>query len=104
MKLGKVIGQIVSTRKDERLVGHKLLLVQFLEPTKDENLRLPVATVASKFPLILWRRCGETVLLFGQLGQKRYWVINAPIDYAIVELSIPLTCFTTNSQSRRGLW
>ena len=38
MKLGKVIGQVVSTRKDERLVGHKLLLVQFLEPGKDGRL------------------------------------------------------------------
>jgi ethanolamine utilization protein EutN len=32
MFLGKVIGNVVSTRKDERLVGHKLLLVQLMNP------------------------------------------------------------------------
>jgi ethanolamine utilization protein EutN len=32
MHLGKVVGSIVATRKDERLRGHKLLLIQKLKP------------------------------------------------------------------------
>jgi ethanolamine utilization protein EutN len=32
MNLGRVVGSIVATRKDERLRGHKLLLVQKLKP------------------------------------------------------------------------
>lgn len=32
MKLGKVVGSMVATPKDERLTGHKLLIVQQLKP------------------------------------------------------------------------
>ncbi len=32
MLLGKVIGSVVSTVKDERLIGYKLLLVQPISP------------------------------------------------------------------------
>ncbi|MBO8154644.1 EutN/CcmL family microcompartment protein [Thermovirga sp.] len=38
MKIGKVIGHVVSTKKDERLVGFKLLVVQVLHPTKEGEL------------------------------------------------------------------
>lgn len=40
MILGRVIGTVVATRKDERLVGAKLLVVQpvaTLDPTQDEG-------------------------------------------------------------------
>ncbi|KUK14031.1 MAG: EutN/CcmL family microcompartment protein [Synergistetes bacterium] len=39
MKIGKVIGNVVATRKDERLVGYKLLVVKILYPTKDGELK-----------------------------------------------------------------
>lgn len=38
MKLGKVVGSVVATRKDDRLVGHKLLVVQQLKPDADGKL------------------------------------------------------------------
>jgi Carbon dioxide concentrating mechanism/carboxysome shell protein len=38
MKLGKVVGSVVATRKHERLVGHKLLIVQQLKPGDDGAL------------------------------------------------------------------
>lgn len=31
MKIGKVIGTVVATRKDERLTGHKLMITQALD-------------------------------------------------------------------------
>ncbi len=38
MRLGRVVGNVVSTKKDERLVGQKLLVVKLLEPV-DGGLR-----------------------------------------------------------------
>jgi ethanolamine utilization protein EutN len=38
MNLGRVVGSIVATRKDERLCGHKLLLVQKLKPGQGGEL------------------------------------------------------------------
>jgi ethanolamine utilization protein EutN len=35
MKLGKIVGSVVATRKDDRLVGHKLLVVQLLMPGRE---------------------------------------------------------------------
>ncbi|HPU69425.1 MULTISPECIES: EutN/CcmL family microcompartment protein [Acetomicrobium] len=86
MKLGKVIGQVVSTRKDERLVGHKLLLVQFLEPGKDGRLvsargdgRVEVSVD------LVGAGVGETVLLCsGSSARNATGVTDAPIDFAIV--------------------
>lgn len=38
MKLGKVVGSVVATRKHDRLVGHKLLMLQQLKPGEDGSL------------------------------------------------------------------
>ncbi|MDR1943619.1 MAG: EutN/CcmL family microcompartment protein [Synergistaceae bacterium] len=38
MNLGRVVGSVVATRKDERLRGHKLLLVQKLKPGEGGSL------------------------------------------------------------------
>lgn len=35
MKIGKVIGNIVATKKDERLTGHKLLIIREMTPDDD---------------------------------------------------------------------
>ena len=37
MKLGKVVGYVVSTRKDEGLVGGKLLIVRCLDVSPDNS-------------------------------------------------------------------
>ena len=31
MKIGRIIGTVVATRKDERLTGHKLMITQALD-------------------------------------------------------------------------
>lgn len=38
MKIGKVIGSVVATRKDERLVGQKLMIVRELTLDKEGRL------------------------------------------------------------------
>jgi ethanolamine utilization protein EutN len=38
MKLGKVIGSVVATRKHDRLVGYKLLIVRQLKPGPEGSL------------------------------------------------------------------
>lgn len=37
MLMGKVVGHIVSTRKNEKLVGSKILEVRLIENEKDTN-------------------------------------------------------------------
>lgn len=37
MYLGKVVGNVVSTRKDEHLLGAKLLIVRYLKINDDSN-------------------------------------------------------------------
>jgi ethanolamine utilization protein EutN len=38
VKLGKVVGSVVATRKHDRLVGYKLLVVRQLKPGPDGKL------------------------------------------------------------------
>jgi microcompartment protein CcmK/EutM len=47
MQIGKVIGDVVATRKDERLVGLKLLLVQPLTAARQPAGRPLVAADAA---------------------------------------------------------
>ena len=42
MKTGKVIGNIWATRKEERLSGMKLLIVQPFNPADDTEIEFPV--------------------------------------------------------------
>jgi len=86
MKLGKVIGQVVSTRKDERLVGHKLLLVQFLEPGKDGRLMSARDDGRVEISVdLVGAGVGEIVLLCsGSSARNAAGVTDAPIDFAIV--------------------
>jgi ethanolamine utilization protein EutN len=39
MKIGRVVGNVVATRKDERLVGYKLLILRILTPDDSGALR-----------------------------------------------------------------
>jgi microcompartment protein CcmK/EutM len=43
MNLGKVVGTVVSTRKDEKLVGTKLLVVRQIDPSGTETGTFVVA-------------------------------------------------------------
>lgn len=79
MRLGKIIGTVVATRKDERLVGNKLMITQplnfKLEP-KGEPL-IAVDTVGAGI--------GEIVILVsGSAGRLAARKFDSPIDASIV--------------------
>ncbi len=86
MKLAKVIGSVVATRKDERLVGHKLLYIQFLFPTPGGALGS--AASGSDFVIaidMVDAGVGDVVLLAeGSSARAAAGDIHAPIDASIV--------------------
>jgi len=81
MILGRVIGTVVATRKDERLTGFKLMVVETLQPgkeTKSEEF-VAVDTVGAGV--------GETVLVV--MGSPASRTVNGagsqvPVDAAII--------------------
>lgn len=79
MKIGKVIGSVWATKKDERLNGQKLLILKILE---DEHLEQSGLTVAAD---IIGAGVGDLVLLVTG-SAARYAIRNheTPVDTAIV--------------------
>ena len=78
MIIGKVIGSVVATRKNETLVGSKFLVV---EPMKNMNGTngnfIAVDNVGAGI--------GETVLVaMGSAARVDCKIMNAPVDAAIV--------------------
>lgn len=79
MILGKVIGTVVSTRKDERLVGSKLLLVQPGLPEGDSQ-GVPLVAVDTVDAGV-----GETVLVVtGSSARMATGLKDHPVDAAII--------------------
>jgi len=79
MILAKVVGTVVATRKDERLVSSKLLVARPLDKTgkPDGNYLVAVDTVDAGF--------GETVLIVsGSSARMASGLKDCPIDAAIV--------------------
>ena len=79
MILAKVVGTVVATRKDERLVSSKLLIARPMDPAgKAEGAYLvAVDTVDAGF--------GETVLIVsGSSARMASGLKDCPIDAAIV--------------------
>ncbi len=79
MILAKVVGTVVATRKDERLVGCKLLLAQPMDPGGEPRGHHLVAvdTVDAG--------AGETVLIItGSSARMAEGLRDAPVDAAIV--------------------
>lgn len=80
MLLGKVIGNVVSTRKDDKLIGYKLLIVQQLD-YKCVPIRYPMVAVDT-----VGAGVGELVLLSTgssarySSGERK----ESPIDLSIV--------------------
>ena len=81
MILAKVIGNVVSTRKEDTLIGFKLLLLQSVEP-KDESV------YGEKFVAVdtLGAGISDQVLVVRGGGARIISDVhrNAPIDAAIV--------------------
>ncbi|MEW6622791.1 MAG: EutN/CcmL family microcompartment protein [Bacillota bacterium] len=81
MQLGRVVGNVVATRKDERLVGFKLMIVQPLGADKELNGTplIAVDTVSAGI--------GELVLfVVGTVAPYAVRVADAPVDAAIVAI------------------
>lgn len=87
MKLGKVVGSLVATRKDDRLVGHKLLIVQQLKP--GDGGGLTPARGSGEFTVsvdLVGAGTGELVLFTSGSSARNAAseAFGSPIDAAIV--------------------
>ena len=79
MQVGRVVGTLVATRKDERLVGAKLLVVRTMDPTFTEEQGYVVAVDT------VHAGVGDKVLLVaGSSARLAQGMKDAPIDSAIV--------------------
>jgi ethanolamine utilization protein EutN len=77
MIIGTVVGSIVSTRKNERLVGQKLLIVRPFENMEEKGEFVAIDNVGAGF--------GETVLVArGSAARIGCNLKDAPVDAAIV--------------------
>ncbi len=81
MTLGKVIGTVWATRKDDQLVGMKLLLVQELGLEGEQMTRFIVAVDS------VGAGVGETVLYVqGSSARQTELTQNRPIDAVITAI------------------
>ena len=79
MQLARVIGHVVATRKDAKLVGLKLLVVQPLTPQRDPAGRPLVAADA------VGAGVGEEVFFVrGKEAAFPFHPVEAPVDAGIV--------------------
>ena len=79
MQLARVIGDVVVTRKDESLVGIKLLLVQPMTPARETTGRAFVAVDA------VGAGVGEEVFFVrGKEASFPFHPVEPPVDAAIV--------------------
>ena len=77
MIIGKVIGSIISTRKQENLVGNKFLIVEPLEAMAGVGRIVAIDNIGAGI--------GETVLVVqGSAARIGCGMPEAPIDAAIV--------------------
>lgn len=77
MLVGKVVGSIVATRKNENLVGHKFMIVEPCESMADKKRIVAIDVVGAGI--------GEIVLVAeGSAARIGCNVPNSPIDAAIV--------------------
>ena len=79
MLLAKVVGTVVATRKDDRLVGHKLLLVQPVRPD-GEARGGPLVAIDT-----VDAGAAETVLVGGGSSARMAAdLMECPVDAAII--------------------
>ena len=92
MFLGKVIGTVWSTRKDENLVGAKFLIVRHLDLELNEKGNFVVAVDS------VGAGEGEVVLVAtGSSSRQTHFTQNKPVDAVIMaivdKLDVPLKDF-----------
>ena len=79
MLLAKIVGTVVATRKDPRLVSHKLLLARPVDPNgkTEGNYLIAIDTVDAGV--------GETVLIVsGSSARMAAGMKDTPVDAAVV--------------------
>ena len=79
MLLARVVGTVVATRKDPRLVSHKLLVVRPMDPRgkAEGNYLVAIDTVDAG--------AGETVLIVsGSSARMAAGLKDCPVDAAII--------------------
>ncbi len=77
MIIGRVTGSLVSTRKNERLIGSKFMIVEPVGGTGDGKKLVAVDNVGAGI--------GEIVLIAtGSAARIGCDMVNAPVDAAIV--------------------
>ncbi len=79
MLIGKIIGHVVSTKKDERLVGQKLLIVQ---PQLTTNSHISPTTIVAVDSV--GAGIGEMVICLTGSSARTVMSENCPVDAAIV--------------------
>jgi microcompartment protein CcmK/EutM len=88
MILGRVVGTVVATRKDDRLVGAKLLVVRTVDPSgKDEQAHMvAVDTVDAGLR-------DRVLVVTGSSARMASGLKDTPVDAAIVGVvdSVELT-------------
>ena len=79
MLLGRVVGNVVATRKDERLVGSKLLVVRAVDPAgKDE------ATYMVAVDTVDAGSADRVLVVTGSSARMASGLKDCPVDAAIV--------------------
>ena len=77
MIIGKVVGSIIATRKNEKLVGQKLLVIRPLENMEEKCEFVATDNVGAGI--------GETVLVArGSAARIGCGCTDAPVDAAVV--------------------
>lgn len=78
MMMGRVVGNVVSTRKQDALVGSKILEVQLIENQKDtDKFLIAIDSVGAGI--------GELVLITaGSSARLALQNTNAPVDAVVV--------------------
>lgn len=78
MLLGKVIGTVVSTRKNDNLIGNKFMIIESLEQMKDGGRRLVAVDQVGA-------GIGDLVLVaLGSAARMEMSAQNSSVDAAIV--------------------
>lgn len=92
MYLGRVIGTLIATRKDQSLEGHRLLIVQPLDDQQrpDGDPHVAVDTVSAGR--------GELVFLVGSREAAEALPARAPVDAAIVGIVDRIDVGTTTGR------
>ena len=79
MILGRVVGTVVATRKDDRLTGAKLLVVRTIDPTgKDEAAHMVAIDTVDAGPR------DRVLVVTGSSARMAYGLKDLPVDAAIV--------------------